>query len=164
LTFLPTEEAQVPRFPRPSPALFISLLALFFALGGTAFAIGEKSTPQVRCQTGAIRGIALVTGGEVGMDSLPNAYQGDDGLFSYRWSCTGGQVVVRKPVDKNGIDVEFVGNPQPSRSSSRSRTASRTPAPSPATRTVPSSSAWAARTSASPDRGSSSGTCRSRSW
>jgi hypothetical protein len=101
----------VHRFPRPSPALFISLLALFFALGGTAFAIGQKSTPQARCQTGAIRGIALVTGGEVGMDSLPSTYQSDDGLFSYRWSCTGGQVVVRKPVDKNGVDVQFVGNP-----------------------------------------------------
>ena len=45
------------RFPRPSPALFISLLALFFALGGTAFAIGQKSTPQARCQTGAIRAL-----------------------------------------------------------------------------------------------------------
>lgn len=99
------------RIPRPSPALLISLTALFFALGGTAFAIGQKSAPQVRCQTGAIRGIAVVTGGEVGMDSLPSSYQSDNSLFGYRWSCTGGQIVVRKPVDKNGIDVQFVGNP-----------------------------------------------------
>jgi hypothetical protein len=93
------------------PSVVISLIALFFALGGTAFAIGEKSVPQSRCQTGAVRGVAVVTGGEVGMDSLPNTYQSDPGLFDYRWSCTGGQVVVRKPVDKNGIDVQFVGNP-----------------------------------------------------
>lgn len=99
------------RLPRPSPALLVALTALFFALGGTAFAVGEKSAPQARCQTGAIRGIAVVTGGEVGMDSLPSSYQSGQGLFSYTWNCTGGQVVVRKPVDKNGIDVQFVGNP-----------------------------------------------------
>lgn len=96
---------------RPSPALFISLTALFFALGGTAFAIGQKSVPQARCQTGSVRGIATITGGEVGLDSLPSSFQSGGGLFDYTWSCTGGQVVVRKPVDKNGIDVQFVGNP-----------------------------------------------------
>ena len=96
---------------RPSPALFISLTALFFALGGTAFAIGQKSVPQARCQTGSVRGLAVVTGGEVGLDSLPSSYQSGNGLFDYTWSCTGGQVLVRKPVDKNGIDVQFPGNP-----------------------------------------------------
>jgi len=50
----------MPGFRRPTPALVISLAALFFALGGTAFAVGSKSAPQARCQTGAVRGIAVV--------------------------------------------------------------------------------------------------------
>ena len=96
---------------KPSPALVVSLVALFFALGGTAFAVGEKSAPQARCQTGAIRGIAVVTGGEVGLDSLPSPYQTDPGLFGFRWSCTGGQIAIRKPVDFPGVEIQFSGNP-----------------------------------------------------
>lgn len=101
----------MPRFPRPSPALFISLLALFFALGGTAFAIGEKSAPQPRCQTGAVRGIAVVTGGTVGLDSLPSTYTSDPGLFSFRWNCGGGAISVRKPSGFPGVEIQFSGNP-----------------------------------------------------
>jgi hypothetical protein len=52
--------------PKPSPTLIASLVALFFALGGTAFAVGAKVTaPQPRCATGAIRGIADVDGESV---------------------------------------------------------------------------------------------------
>lgn len=47
------------RLPRVSPALVISLVALFFALGGTAFAVGSKElSAQPRCAAGAIRGLA----------------------------------------------------------------------------------------------------------
>ncbi len=102
------------RLPRPSPALVISLVALFFALGGTAFAVGSKAlASQPRCATGAVRGIAIVTGGLNGLDSLPSsaAYENDASLFGYRWSCTGGQILVRKPHNQNGIDIQFVGNP-----------------------------------------------------
>ena len=102
------------RLPKPSPALVISLVALFFALGGTAFAVGSKTlASQPRCATGAVRGIAIVTGGLNGLDSLPSSatYENDASLFGYRWSCTGGQILVRKPRDQNGIDIQFVGNP-----------------------------------------------------
>ena len=96
---------------RPSPALFISLTALFFALGGTAFALGTKTVPQPSCQTGAIRAIAVVTPGEEGLDSLPTTYTSDGSYFSYRWSCTGGQISIRKPRDFQGVEVYFDGNP-----------------------------------------------------
>jgi len=102
------------RLPKPSPALVISLVALFFALGGTAFAVGSKAlASQPRCATGAVRGIAIVTGGLNGLDSLPSSatYENDASLFGYRWSCTGGQILVRKPRDQQGIDIQFVGNP-----------------------------------------------------
>ena len=102
------------RFPRPSPALLISLTALFFALGGTAFAMGEKvAPPQPRCQTGAVRGIAVVNAGQGGLDlsSLPNTYNDDPSFFGYRWSCTGGDISIRKPYGFNGIEIQFSGNP-----------------------------------------------------
>ena len=96
---------------RPSPSLLIALTALFFALGGTAFAIGRKSVPQPSCQTGAVRGIAAVTGGDIGLDSLSSTYNSDASLFGSRWSCTGGQISIRKPVDFQGVEVQFSGNP-----------------------------------------------------
>jgi hypothetical protein len=98
---------------RPTPALVISLVALFFALGGTAFAVGQKLVPQARCQTGAVRGIAVVNAGEAGQDlsSLPSTYNDDPSFFGYRWSCTGGDISIRKPRGFNGVEVQFSGNP-----------------------------------------------------
>jgi hypothetical protein len=98
---------------RPSPALLISLLALFFALGGTAFAIGSKTAPaQPRCATGAVRGIAVVTGARIDLSTLTSNYTSDSSLFDNRWSCTGGQIQVRKaPGAQAAIDVKFDGNP-----------------------------------------------------
>lgn len=96
---------------KPSPALLVSLVALFFALGGTAFAVGEKAAPQSRCAPGAVRAIAVVTGGEIGLDSLPYTYTDDSSLFGYRWSCTGGQISIRKPVDFPGVELMFSDNP-----------------------------------------------------
>jgi hypothetical protein len=98
---------------KPSPALFVSLVALFFALGGTAFAVGEKSAPQARCQTGAVRGIAVINAGDANGDlsSLPSTFNDDPSYFGYRWSCTGGDISIRKPRGFNGVEVMFSGNP-----------------------------------------------------
>jgi hypothetical protein len=101
------------RLPRPSPAMFVSLLALFFALGGTAFAVGSKElAAQPRCATGAIRGIAVVQGGRDGIANLPDSYTSSSDVFGFRWSCTGGQISVRRsPNSRIGYDVKFNGNP-----------------------------------------------------
>ncbi len=101
------------RLPKPTPALVASLVALFFALGGTAFAVGSTVLkPQSRCATGAIRGIADINGESVdGVGNIPTTYSSDGGLFGYRWSCTGGQIIVRQSRGANGFDVQFVGNP-----------------------------------------------------
>ena len=99
------------RLPRPSPALFVSLVALFFALGGTAFAVGQKVIPsQPRCAPGAIRGIAVLNSGDFGLDTLTNSYTSDSKWFTYRWNCGGGTISVRKPTDFHGIEVYFGGN------------------------------------------------------
>jgi hypothetical protein len=102
------------RLARPSPALLVSLLALFFALGGTAFAVGSKAlVAQPRCAVGAVRGIAVVTGESTqGPGNMSDKYSTDAGLFGYRWSCTGGRIQVKRTGGSSqGFDIQFVGNP-----------------------------------------------------
>jgi hypothetical protein len=102
------------RSARPSPALFISLLALFFALGGTAFAVGSHAlVAQPRCATGAVRGIAVVNGESVeGVGNMSDKYSTDGGLFGYRWSCTGKPIQVKRTGGgSQGFDIQFIGNP-----------------------------------------------------
>jgi hypothetical protein len=102
------------RLPKPSPALFVSLVALFFALGGSAYAVGSKEfSAQPRCAAGAVRGIALVTGAKTDLSGISSAnYTSEPSIFGYRWSCTGKAILVKKdPRADGGIDVKFVGNP-----------------------------------------------------
>lgn len=100
------------RLPRPSPALLVSLVALFFALGGTAFAVGSKEfAAQPRCSVGAIRGIAVLIAGPTGLDSLTSTYSSAPNLFGYHWNCGGGKIMVRKPSDFPGVEIRFAGNP-----------------------------------------------------
>ena len=95
---------------RPSPALVVAGVALFFAIGGSAFAVVKRAeVAQPRCATGAIRGIAEVTGDpKKGMPNMPDTFSASGSLFAYRWNCSGGAVSVRK--NGNGFDVRFGGN------------------------------------------------------
>lgn len=96
---------------RPSAALVISVMALFFALGGGAYAVGSKLVPQPRCAQGAVRGIAVVGGTSFDLSTLPTAFNSRPEAFSYSWNCTGGQILVSKPSGFQGVAVKFVGNP-----------------------------------------------------
>jgi hypothetical protein len=95
---------------RPSPALVVAGAALFFAIGGSAFAVvGRTEAAQPRCSTGAIRGIAYVTGDlNRGIANLPESWQTGNQYFGYRFNCSGGTVQVRRT--GTGFDVRFVGN------------------------------------------------------
>jgi hypothetical protein len=95
---------------RPSPALVVAALALFFAIGGSAFAVvGRTEAAQPRCALGAVRGIAEVTGDpKKGMPNMPDSFSTSSVLFAYRWNCSGGEVAVRR--SGNGFDVKFGGN------------------------------------------------------
>jgi hypothetical protein len=99
------------RLRRPSPALVLSLLALFFALGGSAFALGSRLTPQPRCAAGAVRGIAVVGGNSFDLSTLPKTFASRPDAVPYNWSCTGGQVLISKPSGLQGVAITFVGNP-----------------------------------------------------
>jgi hypothetical protein len=101
-----------------TPGTAIALVALFFALGGSAFAVGERiqapSVAQQRCSNGAVRGIATVTGNpSQGIANIPDQFSSANALFARKFNCTGRAVEVRRTAI--GVyEVRFVGNAAPS--------------------------------------------------
>jgi hypothetical protein len=101
-----------------TPGTAIALVALFFALGGSAFAVGERiqapSVAQQRCANGAVRGIATVTGNpSQGIANIPDQFSSANALFARKFNCTGRAVEVRRTAI--GVyEVRFVGNAAPS--------------------------------------------------
>lgn len=96
---------------RLSPAMVVALLALFFAVGGSAFAVGQKTAalkPVYQCKLGAVRGFASFATQVVG-DVFPGTYSSEARLFEARFNCSGGAVQVKK-VGRGVFDVKFVGN------------------------------------------------------
>jgi hypothetical protein len=93
----------------PSPALVLSVVALFFAVGGSAFAVGERlGVAQPRCANGAVKGFAYVTGDPaVGIQNMPQSYSSNPRLFSARFDCAGASVMVRRLRD--AFQIKFNG-------------------------------------------------------
>lgn len=96
-----------------SPGTMIGLLALFFALGGSALALGghvqSPSVAQQRCANGAVRGIAVVTGvPSQGIANLPGTFTGAGKYFGRKFTCTGKAVQARR-VETGVFEVRFVG-------------------------------------------------------
>ena len=106
-----------PKRLRMTPATGIALVALFFALGGSAFAVGERfqagAANQQRCANGAVRGVAHVTGDpSKGIANVPDQFAATRVLFARTFNCTNRAVQVRR----TGIgtyEVRFVGNAAP---------------------------------------------------
>jgi hypothetical protein len=101
-----------------TPATVIALIALFFALGGSAFAVGEHvqgiAAAQQRCANGAVRGVATVTGNpSQGIANVPDSFSGSPSLFSRRFNCTGKAIQVRR-AEIGVYEIRFVGNSAPS--------------------------------------------------
>jgi hypothetical protein len=97
-----------------TPSTAIAVLALFFALGGSAFAVGERmqasSVAQQRCSNGAVRGIASVTGDpSQGMANVPDQFSSSNILFARKFNCTRKPVQVRR-LEIGVYEVRFVGN------------------------------------------------------
>jgi hypothetical protein len=98
---------------RISPGTALALVALFFALGGSAFAVGERIqsslVAQQRCANGAVRGIAYVTGNpSQGIANIPDRFTPTPSFFGRRFNCTGKGTQVRR-VDRGVYEVRFVG-------------------------------------------------------
>lgn len=95
---------------RVSPALVVAGVALLFALGGSAFAVGQRAAaPQQRCQNGAVRALAVVTGvPRQGIENLPDRYTSNPQAFARRFNCTGRGVQVKR-AGAGQWDVRFPG-------------------------------------------------------
>lgn len=96
-----------------TPPTALALVALFFALGGSAFALGDRiQSPfanQKRCANGAVRGIAVVTGqSSAGIANVPDRFTSTGSYFARRFNCTGKAVQVRR-VETGVFEVRFVG-------------------------------------------------------
>ena len=96
-----------------TPGTAIALVALFFALGGSAFAVGERiqspSVAQQRCANGAVRGIATVTGiASQGIANFPDRFTSANNLIPRKFNCTGKAVQARR-VEAGVFEVRFVG-------------------------------------------------------
>ena len=94
-----------------TPGTALGVIALFFALGGSAFAVGERiqgaSVAQQRCTNGAVRGIAVVTGNPAaGMGNFPDTFTSVG--ISRKFNCTR-RAVQAKRVEVGVFDVRFVG-------------------------------------------------------
>jgi hypothetical protein len=93
-----------------TPGTALAVLALFFALGGSAFAVGQRVdgpfAPQARCANGLVRGIAAVTGGSSGTANISDKFTGTG--ISRRYNCAGRATQVRR-VDVGIFEVRFVG-------------------------------------------------------
>jgi hypothetical protein len=99
------------RFPL-TPSFVLAAIALFFALGGSAFAIRSSNAKVVLCPSGSTRGVAFVSGDpRKGIENLPDDWSSAESLFKYRYNCSHGAVQVRKSAHGYGFDVRFVGNP-----------------------------------------------------
>src|SRR4051794_19547668 len=97
-----------------TPSFVVASLALFFALGGSAFAIqAVKPKPKpVPCPLNSVRGVAFVTGDpRQGIENLPNDWSSSPTFFGYRANCSGGAIEVRKSQHGYGFDIRFLGNP-----------------------------------------------------
>jgi hypothetical protein len=96
-----------------APTTVIALLALFFALGGSALAVGQDLTAaQPRCTNGAVRGIATVVGDSSGIVNLGATFTSRKAVFARAFNCTGRGVQVRR-VSIGVYEVRFVGNGAP---------------------------------------------------
>jgi len=101
------------RRPSITPATAVALIALFFALGGSAYAIGDRvqgaAVAQPRCANGAVRGIATVTGNpSQGIANFPDSFTSAAALFGRKFNCTGRAVQARR-VQAGVFEVRFVG-------------------------------------------------------
>ena len=112
-----------------TPGTAIALIALFFALGGSAFAVGERiqapSVAQQRCANGSVRGIAVVTGiASQGIANFPDSFTAAGNLFGRKFNCTGKAVQARR-VETASSRSGSRGSPGRARSSARRRRARR---------------------------------------
>jgi hypothetical protein len=84
-------------------------VALFFAIGGSAFAVGHRlGVAQPKCANGAVKGFAYVKGDpNKVIHNLPQTFTSDPKVFGAAFNCTGRPVQVRR--EGNLFQIRFPG-------------------------------------------------------
>ena len=94
---------------RITPTTVIALLALFFALGGSAVAVTEAVRPQARCAPGAVRGFIAVNGDPAkGIANIGDQYTSARPAVGVRFNCAGAAPQARR-VNTGVYEVRFPG-------------------------------------------------------
>ena len=95
---------------RITPTTVVALLALFFALGGSAVAVTEAVRPQARCANGAVRGFIAVNGDPTkGIANIGDQYTSAKPAVGVRFNCAGAAPQARR-VNTGVYEVRFPGN------------------------------------------------------
>ncbi|HET9938240.1 MAG TPA: hypothetical protein VFQ28_05585 [Gaiella sp.] len=95
---------------RITPTTVIALLALFFALGGSAVAVTEAVRPQARCANGAVRGFIAVNGDPTkGIANIGDQYTSAKPAVGVKFNCAGAAPQARR-VNTGVYEVRFPGN------------------------------------------------------
>jgi hypothetical protein len=93
---------------RITPSMVVAAVALFAALGGSAFAVGSQ-TAKLGCVAGAVKAFVTIDV-EHFTGAFPQTFSSDPKLFTRRYSCNGRGAEVRG--DKNFFYVRFPGLPE----------------------------------------------------
>lgn len=92
-----------------TPATVLAGAALFFALGGSAFAVREAVKPQARCNVGAVRAMVTVVGDpSKGIANFPSNFTSSKALIPVQYNC-GGLPQVRR-ADTGTFEVRLPRN------------------------------------------------------
>src|SRR4051794_35890855 len=92
---------------RITPSLVVAALALFVALGSSAFAVGTK-TAKLGCAAGAAKAFVTFDADHF-VGSFPQSFSSDSKLFARRYTCNGRAPVA--PGTANGIEIRLPGVP-----------------------------------------------------
>jgi len=90
----------------PSPSLVVATLALFVALGGSAFAVTSKARPLTPCANGTVKGYVSFDLDNVS-GSLTSSFSSDAHWFKSRYDCKGVSPQIR--TGGGGIEIRFPG-------------------------------------------------------
>jgi hypothetical protein len=95
----------------PSPALVLSTVALFFAIGGSSYAVSQRvGVAQPKCANGAVKGFAYVTGDPtMGIHNLGQEFTTNPKDFGARFNCSGKAVQVKR--NRDVFEIRFPGAP-----------------------------------------------------
>jgi hypothetical protein len=95
---------------RVTPSTVLAMLALFFALGGSAIAVRDAVRPQARCAPGAVRGYIAVNGDPAkGIANLGDQFTSAKPEVGARFNCAGAAPQARR-VEQGVFEVRFPGN------------------------------------------------------